>query len=82
MNNWLSPEIIEQAHERQARLLKAATEYRLLQQLAQPTVRWALFRTLALHTGNLLIATGNWLKQRAVPASHNDQRPTMVSRFS
>ena len=82
MNNWLSPQIVEQARERHALLLQEATQYRLLQQGMQPTVRWALFRTLALHTGNLLIATGSWLKQRAAPASPNGQRPTLVSRFS
>ncbi len=82
MNNWLNPQIVEQARERQTLLLQVAARHRLLQQLPQPTVRWALLRTFALYSGNLLIAAGLWLKHRAAPAQNHRHLPTVAGRFS
>ena len=62
MNNWLSPQIVEQARERHALLLQEATQYRLLQQGMQPTWLWLVgdrlegfFRVMS---GDALICKG------------------------
>lgn len=75
---WMTHNIVEHARERQATLHKEAARQRLLLQLAQ-TQPFVLFRKVVLFTGNLLITSGAWLKQRAALEQSRVNVPTLVS---
>ena len=64
MDQWTNTNYIEHVRERQAALQKEAKRQQLLRDLPDSPKRFTLFRKVVLVTGNLLIATGLWLKRR------------------
>lgn len=81
-HNWITQNIVEHARERQSMLYKEAAHQRLLQQIAADPKRFVFFRKGVLFTGNLLIASGTWLKQRAALEQKRVHVPTMQDHFS
>jgi len=82
MDQWTNTNYIEHVRERQAALQKEAKRQQLLRDLPDTPKRFTLFRKVVLVTGNLLIATGLWLKHHAAPAQSQGHRPTMAGRLS
>ena len=76
---WMTHNIVEHARERQTALHQEAARQRLLLQLAQHAEPFVLFRKAVLFTGNLLITSGTWLKQRAALEQSRVNVPTLVS---
>lgn len=64
-HHWIMNNIVEHARDRQAALHQEASRQRLLLQLAPSVTRFVLLRQIVLFIGNLLIASGTWLKQRS-----------------
>lgn len=82
MDHWTVMNCHARAQERQAALEKEAKRQRLLRELAGSTEQFVLLRKAVLFTGNLLIATGLWLKRRAAPVQSHGHLPTVAGRFS
>lgn len=78
-HTWITDNIVEHARERQAALHKEAARQRVLLQLAQHTAHFVLWRKAVLFTGNLLITSGTWLKQRAALEQSRVHAPTLIS---
>ena len=79
--NWTPLYSYERAHERMAALEKEIKQQRLLKEVVCERTRFVFFCTAMRLTGNLLIAIGTWLNQRATPNTRGN-RPTVVGRFS
>lgn len=82
MDHWTINTCIERARERQAAMEREIKRQQLLRELADSTEHFVFFRKMVLFTGNLLIATGLWLKRRAGPTQSRSHLPTMAGRFS
>lgn len=63
-HTWITNNIVEYARDRQTILHQEAARQRLLLQIGQGE-QVVFLRRIALFIGNLLIASGTWLQQRA-----------------
>jgi len=82
MYTLLPSSLVEQARERQMELQREAEKYRLWHQAKKSSGRVPIFRQAVFATGDLLIAGGEWLKQRAQLETRHTDLQTVSGRFS